>query len=92
MKKVTDLSSSDLKKLRGESSKGMRMGEWRLMPMMCDDHKLVTAWAIFELDPGASKGSGDIRDVTEGAWDLPYWAGIDIVRAHNKALGFYKGE
>lgn len=87
-KKITDLSAEDLRSLHGKNSAGMVPNQWRLMPLHGDDHDLVTEWAIFQLDD-EDLDSGDIIPVADC---LPYWNGLDIVRSHNAAFGFYKGQ
>ena len=89
-KKITELKSTDLKTLRAMNSDGMRPGEWRLMPLHGDDHDFATEWQVFELEEGEPGGNGcDIVPVSE---TVPYWSGLELVRAHNFALGFYLGE
>ena len=86
-KNIMDLDIKDLKKLWGENSKGMRPKEWRLMPNYGDDHGIATAWTIYQLIEGGLEG--DIEPVGSGE---DYWESLDIVRCHNKTLGFYNGE
>lgn len=63
-----------------------RDNEWRMGPLHWDMHDHTTAWGIFTLDPTCKQRS----DILPVASPVPYWEGLELVRAHNFQLGIYK--
>ena len=81
-RRIEDETEEEIARLHGENSEGMQPRQWRLMPLHGIMAEVVTEWMIFELDE-EDPGSGDIVPVC-GA--VPFWTGLEIVRAHNRGI------
>ena len=90
-KTVQQLKDKDLKKLFTKAFRfdfsTLEPGQWIASAIRGYDDTTITAWGIFQLDPEGQEG--DILPVADAR---EFWDACDIVRSHNRAMGFYKGE